>query len=86
MKKRGSKRGVKRGPYKKSKRRRYPSHQKTTTHEGKREYQKLLMRHKLGISPSRFGVHGRKPKIVILKDLALDLRELDRRFRGRRKK
>lgn len=86
MGKRGSKQGVKRGPYKKRKPRRYHTSRKTTTREGKREYQRSLMRVKLGISPSRFGVRGRKPKVVTLKDIGADLRKLDRRFRGRRKK
>jgi len=59
---RGSKLGVPRGPYQKHKPRKYATLHKTTLPEGKREYQRLLMRDRLGISPSRFGVRGRKPK------------------------
>ena len=86
MGKRGSKRGVKRGPYKKRKPRLFPTEFKTTTPEGKREYQRFYMkpymRKRLNIPPVRFGVRGRKPKVVPLKEIAKDLRKLDRRFRG----
>jgi len=75
---------VKRGPYKKRKPRRYHTSRKTTTKEGKTEYQKLLMRDRLGIVPSRFGVRGRKPKIVTLKDIGKDLRKLDKKLRRKR--
>lgn len=85
MGRRGSKRGVKRGPYKKHKVRRYPTRRKTTTKEGKKEYQRWYMRVKLAIPPSRFGVLGRKPKAITLKDLKLDLRKLDPRFKRRKK-
>lgn len=63
---RGSKLGVKRGPYKKHKPRKYHTQQKTTTLEGKKEYQRLYMRAYMRIKnkvhPSRFWVKGRKPK------------------------
>jgi len=59
---RGSKPGVKRGPYQKHKPRKYPTLQKTTTPEGKKEYQRYYMRDKLDISPNRFWKIGRKPK------------------------
>lgn len=84
MGKRGSKRGVKRGPYKKRKPRRYPTKRKTSTPEGKKEYQKLLMRDRLGIPTSRFGVRGRKPKLVTLKEIGKDLRKLDRKLRRKK--
>lgn len=84
MGKRGSKRGVKRGPYKKSKPRRYHTSRKTTTKEGKTEYQRLLMRDRLGIAPNRFGVRGRKPKRITLKDMQADLRKLDRKLRRKK--
>lgn len=84
MGKRGSKQGVKRGPYKKRKPRRYPTKRKTSTPEGKREYQKLLMRDRLSIVPSRFGVRGRKPKRITLKDMQADLRKLDRKLRRKK--
>jgi len=74
---------VKRGPYKKSKPRRYHTSRKTTTKEGKTEYQRLLMRDRLGIVPSRFGVLGRKPKRVTVKDLQADLKKLDKKLRGK---
>lgn len=90
MGKRGSKKGVKRGPYTKRKPRRYPTHHKTNTPQGKKEYQRLYMkpymRKRLGISPSRFGVRGRKPKAVHLKEFGSDLKKLDRRFRGGKQK
>ena len=86
MGKRGSKRGVKRGPYKKHKSRRYATPQKTTTKQGKKQYQRSYMRDymrkRLNIPPIRFGVRGRKPKVVALKEIEKDLRKLDRRFRG----
>lgn len=78
---RGSKRGVKRGPYKKRKPRRYHTSHKTTTKQGKREYQRSLMRHKLGVVPSRFGIRGPKPKRVLFKDLQADLKKLDQKVR-----
>lgn len=73
MKRRGSRKGVKRGPYKKRKPRRYPGPHKTTTKAGKREYQRYYMRERkrveLGISPNRFGVRGPKPKRILAKQV-----------------
>lgn len=59
---RGSKPGVPRGPYQKHKPRKYATLHKTTTPEGKTEYQRLLMRDRLGITPNRYWKIGRKPK------------------------
>jgi len=90
MKKRGSKKGVKRGPYKKHKARLFPTKLKTTTPQGKKDYQRPYMRdymrRKLGIAPNRFGKRGPKPKVVHLKEFGSDLRKLDRRFRGGKQK
>ena len=74
--------GCKRRNYRKQKSRRYPSQQKTTTSNGKREYQRNLMRVRLNISPSRFGVRGPKPQRFLLKNFAKDLAKL-RLLRGR---
>lgn len=81
MGRRGSKRGVKRGPYKKHKRRRYPTSHKTSTPQGKKEYQRSYMRDYLGIPQSRFGMLGRKPKRIMLKDMQEDLKKIDKKMR-----
>lgn len=66
----------KRGSYKKHKRRKYLSTFKTTTTEGKRQYQRNLMRVKLDIDPLRHWKRGPKPKRVLLKDVQADLEKL----------
>lgn len=86
MRKRGSKPGAKRGPYKKHKPRLVSTSEKTTTKAGKKEYQrkymKKYMRKKRGVKPDRFGKRGRKPKRTLLKDIEDDLKKLNSKLRG----
>ena len=56
--------------------RKYYCEQKTTTRNGKREYQRNLMRVRLGISKDRFGILGRKPKRILLKSFLQDLKKV----------
>ena len=56
--------------------RKYPTKHKTTTKKGKTEYQKHLMRDRLGISKERFGKIGRKPKRFLLRDFVKHLEKV----------
>lgn len=81
MGKRGTKPGSKRGSYLRHSDRLFNFIGKTTTREGKREYQRLLMRKRRGTSPERYGKRGRKPKRTLLKEMDLSLKSLDQKLR-----
>ena len=66
-KKRGSKKGVKRGPYTKRKPDQLGLFTKLATKDP-RLYALKVMRQKRGTPPSRFGKLGRPPKRFLLKD------------------